>query len=296
MLNREIPVVLVVAGIKIDYIPFVVNNLSKHCDFDLFYVVCPEKDIIRAHLNTKALNQKIIIVDEALIVPGLSLNEVKKFLKLSLKDWPEHHLPGWYFQQFLKMGFAQYLSDHEYYLIWDSDTVPTHAISFFDGDTVLLTQGNEFHKEYFDTIKTLLDTETPLTESHISQHLMVRTADMRSLIQYLNKTDATWWIYILSSLNGKTPFQFSEYETYSNFCLSTKPNSYRSIKRMWFRYGRSYFGCDLTQADTSTLAALYDFVAFEDWDVGILRSFRSYLLVVVRVVCLYTEKYINRIK
>ena len=281
MLNRNIPVVLVVAGKKIDYIPFVINSLSKHCEFEQFYIVCPEKEIAKVHSNTITLNQKIIIVDEAFIVPGLSLNEVRKFLKLSLKDWPEHHLPGWYFQQFLKMGFAQYLSDHEYYLIWDSDTVPTHAISFFDGDTILLTQGNEFHKEYFDTIKTLLDTEIPLTESHISQHLMVRTEDMRSLIQYLNKTDATWWMNILSSLNGKSPCQFSEYETYANFCLSTKPKSYRSIKRMWFRYGKSYFGCDLTQADTSTLSELYDFVAFEDWDSGFHRRIRSYLTVIL---------------
>ena len=276
---RNIPVVLVVAGKKIDYIPFVVLNLSKHCDFNLFYVVCPEKDMDRARSNTAGLKQRVIIVNEVLIVPGLSLNEVRKSLKLSLPDWPEHHLPGWYFQQFLKMGFAQYLPNHEYYLIWDSDTLLTRAVSFFDGNTILLTQGNEFHKEYFDTVKTLFDKLTLQSASHISQHLMVRTEDMSKLIQYLDTTDSKWWVNILSSLNGKTPFQFSEYETYANFCLFTKPKSYRSIKRMWFRYGKSYLGRDLPQADTSTLSELYDFVAFEDWDSGFYRRIRSYLIV-----------------
>jgi hypothetical protein len=294
--NRDIPVVLVVAGKKIDYIKIVIQNLSKNCDFHCFFIICPAKDIIKAKLNTSGLTQKIVIVDEDLIVPGLTLSNVKKSLKLSLKNWPENHLAGWYFQQFLKMGFAQYFPNNKYYLLWDADTLLTRKISFFDDDKILFTQGNEYHKEYFQTFSNLFEEITKQSISHISQHLMVQTEDMLSLIQHLDSPKTTWWMNILSSLNGNTPFQFSEYETYANFCLFMKSNSYRSTKRRWLRYGRSYFGCDLTQADTSTLAQFYDFVAFEDWDVGILRTLRSYFLVSQRVGRFYVDKFIYILK
>ena len=38
---------------------------------------------------------------------------------------------GWYVQQFIKMQFARYTQD-EYYLIWDSDTIPVRQINMFD--------------------------------------------------------------------------------------------------------------------------------------------------------------------
>jgi hypothetical protein len=285
MKYTDIPVVLVVAGKKIEYIPYVIKNLNYYCGFELFYVICPNDNLDRARSLAAGIKQQLIVIDENLIVSGLSLSEVRKYLKLSLADWPEHHLPGWYFQQFLKMGFAKYAPNHSKYLIWDSDTLLTRSISFFDGDAINLTQGNEFHKEYFETIEKLFDNITLQSVSHISQHLMVLSEDMSKLIQRLETTDAEWWVNILSSLNGKTPFQFSEYETYANFCLSTNPKAYRSIRRMWFRYGKSYFGCDLPLADTYTLSKLYDFVAFEDWDFGKLRSIRSSVIVMYQRLC-----------
>lgn len=283
MQYSNIPVVLVVAGNKLDNIPHVIKNLSSHCGFKLFYVICPEKDLERAVTNTiKIIEEKVVVVDENLIAPGLNLNEVKRILHLSLPDWPENHLPGWYLQQFLKMGFAKYAPNHEYYLIWDSDTLLTRTISFFDEEKIMLTQGNEFNKEYFETIRLLLKVVDLQSVSHISQHLMVRTIDMIELIDALQEPNQEWWRKILASLNGKTPFQFSEYETYANYCISTKKYFYKSIKRHWFRYGMSYFGRGLQMEDAKSLSNYYDFVAFEDWDRGTLKAIRSRVLVVFR--------------
>lgn len=284
----EIPVVVVVAGKKVDYIPHVVKNLSEHSGFKLFYVICPKKDLDRARAHSSATDEeRVVVVDEEFIVPGLSLAEVKELLNPSLPNWPEYHLPGWYLQQFLKMGFAKYAPNHEYYLIWDSDTLLTRPVSFFEGNKILLTQGNEFHKEYFDTIRLLFKEIDMQSVSHISQHLMVRTADMIELIDSLQTQDQSWWKKILSSLNGKTPFQFSEYETYANYCMATKPKTYKSIERAWFRYGRSYFGRDLSKDAATSLSNLYDFVAFEDWDCGILKTIRSHTIVTLRRFLLY---------
>ena len=276
----EIPVVLVVAGKKVNYIPHVVKNLSAHSGFKLFYVISPKKDLDKARYHSSVIDEaSVVVVDEEFIIPELNLAGVKALLNPTLPNWPEYHLAGWYLQQFLKMGFSKYAPNHEYYLIWDSDTVLTRSISFFDGDKILLTRGNEFHKEYFDTIKQLFSEIELQPVSHISQHLMVRAADMIELIDSLQSQGQDWWKNILSSLNGKTPFQFSEYETYANFCLATKPKSYQSIERSWFRYGRSYFGSDLSNDAATSLSNLYDFVAFEDWDCGILKSIRSRTIV-----------------
>jgi hypothetical protein len=262
----------VVAGKKIDYIPFVIKNLNLHCGFELFYVICPKSDLDKVRAQSVETKQTLIVVDENLIIPNLNLDEVSKFLKSFLKDKAIHQMAGWYFQQFLKMGFAQYASTHPYYLIWDSDTLLTRPISFFENDKILLTQGNEYHSEYFQTIGILFDKINLTSKSHISQHLMVRTEDMINLIRHL---------------------QFSEYETYANYCLSTKPDSYRSIKRLWFRYGQSYFRCDLRFANISALSSFYDFVAFEDWDTGFLRTIRAFFRIFQTRLLMLFARYKN---
>lgn len=282
MINKDIPVVLVVAGRKIKNIERVVNRLYDCCGFWSYYVICPTRDIESANKQAAQCRQEITVIDENLIVPGMNLYEVKKRIKLRLENWPENHLAGWYFQQFLKMGFSQYASGFTHYLIWDADTLVTRNIPFFEGESVLLTQGNEFHREYFDTIRSLLGNIEVQPVSHISQHLMVKTGDMRSLIEFLSQEKSEWWVKVLLSLKGNTPFQFSEYETYANFCLSTRAGCYKSIKRSWFRYGKSFLGQDLPGAETAALSGMYDFVAFEDWDAGVLRTLRSHVIVAVR--------------
>lgn len=285
MQYSDIPVVLVVAGNKVDNIPHVVRNLLEYAGFSLFYVICPNRDVVKARSHSRAIDKaSVIVIDEEFIAHGLNLTKVKELLYLSLSNWPANHLPGWYFQQFLKIGFAKYAPNNEYYLIWDSDTLLMRPVSFFDGDKILLTQGNEFHREYFDTIRHLFKELDLQSVSHISQHMMIRTADMIELIDSLQTQDQCWWKKILSSLNGKTPFQFSEYETYANYCLATKSKSYKSIERAWFRYGKSYFGCNLTEANTKKLSKQYDFVAFEDWDSGLLRRIRSHIIVRLHMI------------
>ena len=288
--NEEIPVVLVAAGKKIDNISHVIKNLSEHGNFKIFYIICPKKDLNRAKLHSNHIGNQIIVIDEEDIFSGLTLSNVRAHLNLSLPKWPENHLSGWYLQQFLKMGFSFYAPSHSYYLIWDCDTLLTREIAFFEGDKIILTQGNEFHFEYFDTIKILLKGIVPQSVSHISQHLMVRSTDMADLIKELEQPGVIWWKNILSSLKGKSPFQFSEYETYANFCLHMKCKDYTSIRRQWFRYGRSYFGCDLVLARTAVLSKVFDFIAFEEWDSGRLKVARSHIIVFTRRLSLIFRK------
>jgi len=122
---------------------------------------------------------------------------------------------------------------------------------------------------------------------------MVRTTDMIELIDALETPERKWWQNILSSLSGKTSFQFSEYETYANYCLAMKSECYLTTERPWFRYGMSYCGCNLTKADVKNFSGLYDFVAFEDWDSGLIRQIRSHFIVLLRRVNKLIKSMVN---
>jgi hypothetical protein len=283
MVLSEIPVVLVVAGKKVDNVTFVIQALFKKCGFEKFYLICPERDIQRASQLASKINLSIEVISENLIIPGLSHKVVANRLQVSLPDWPEYHLPGWYFQQFLKIGFSLYAKKYKYYLIWDADTIPLRSLTFFEDEVILITQGNEYHKHYFKTISLLFSNLNLQSISHISQHLMVNTFDMNCMIHDLEKAGQIWWCKILESLTNKYPFQqFSEYETYATFCLSNRPHLYKSIKRSWFRYGKSYFNKELSDSRVGDLGKYYDYIAFEEWDVGFLRTLRSYFMVKIK--------------
>lgn len=281
-LSKNIPVVLVVAGKKIDYVPEVIQSLDKYCGFKIFYVICPEKDLQRVSSCAVGLNVQLRIINEELIIPELSIEKVKNQIKLKLQNTPVDQLSGWYLQQFLKMSFSLYASQYKYYLIWDADTILLRPITFFEDGKILITQGNEYHLEYFETIRNLFNDINIQTVSHISQHLMVQTSDMIRLINELRVGECDWWINILKSLNGKSRNQFSEYETYANYVIAKNNESYKSIKRNWFRYGNSYFKGNIPNIDIEKVSDLYDFVAFEEWDSGPLKQIRSHALVLAR--------------
>lgn len=73
-----------------------------------------------------------VILDEDHLLDGLTFETIHSIIK---SQGREHTNTGWFFQQFLKMGFA--LSNYcrnDYYLSWDADTIPLQKISFFDVD------------------------------------------------------------------------------------------------------------------------------------------------------------------
>ena len=58
-------------------------------------------------------------LNEDQLCEGMTLGAVKEYMT---KRTGKASRSGWYFQQFLKLGYAQVCED-EYYIVWDSDTV-----------------------------------------------------------------------------------------------------------------------------------------------------------------------------
>lgn len=280
----EVPVVLVVAGSKVKSIARVIANLYDYCGLTLFYIVCPTSSLEDASCNVADLVKlydgiNIKIVDENEVIPQLSVHLVNSLMEHLRFDDPK--MPGWYYQQFLKMGFAEYFKDSDYYLIWDADTLLVKRIDFVDSQgRVLLTEGNEYHTSYFAFFSKLFPHIPITNSSYIAQHMLIFRPHMLSLISDIEEPGQPWYSTILAKLDSHTPFQLSEYEFYANYCLDKYPDKYLSIKRSWFRYGTSFFRCDLKLADVSGLQDAFDYVAFESWDKpSLLRTVAARLFV-----------------
>jgi hypothetical protein len=284
------PVLLVVDGARLHYVPAVIECFRRHTEFSTFFVVCPPQAVAEAERTLLNGSSRVLIVDEELVIPGLNPSVVSDNISPRVPGWPSRGLACHYYQQFLKMGFARYVSGFEYYLIWDADTFLIRPISFYEDNKVLLTASNEYHRDFFRTIRKILPRTSVPDRSHISQHALVRAADMSELLDELSSHGMPWWQYALTSMIGKSRQQFSEYETYAAYCLSRWPERYRSIWRRWFRRGRAYFGADWRSADISVLADLYDFVAFEGWDTGSRARRRSKIRVLKERIAVWSER------
>lgn len=279
---ENIPVILVAAGNKISLLGKIIFYLNKNGGFKKFYIISPEQDIKKIKLDQSLHNITINLVNEKEIIPNINLKIISEKIQIKIERKINNQLLGWYYQQFLKLGFAKYILNEKYYLIWDADTILTKKIDLIRDGKILLTQGKENkHNPYFLTIKKLFPYISLQENSHISQHMLIKVEHAIKMINEIDQIEQAWWINILRSLTDKSKFQFSEYETYSNYCLFNYPSEYITIKRNWFRYGRSYFGnFELKSIDIMNISKLYDFISFEEWDIGRIRYIRSVALVV----------------
>lgn len=282
-------VLLVVAGDKIADLPPVVAALRRHSGFEAFHVVCPPAAIPLA-TQVLAAETGVQVIDEQAVIPGLTADAMPELLPAQLPGGRNRRIGCWYYQQFLKMGYARFAPQLSHYLVWDADTVPLRPLTFERAGRTLLTTGYEYHRDYFLSLSRMLPQVRIPAVSYISQHLLVRSADMQTLLTELSSHGQPWWQYILSCLGGRSPQQFSEYETYAAYCLTRWPERYQGIRRRWLRGGRSYFQAGLTQANPTGLADLYDFIAFEDWDDSLSRQRRARRRVLKERLAVWLER------
>ena len=140
---------------------------------------------------------------------------------------------GWYFQQFLKLGFALSEYAKEYYLTWDADTIPLRHIDMFDAEgKPYFAMKTEYHKPYFDTMKRLLGINKIVPFSFIAEHMMFKVSLVKELISIIDNTqieDSTWFEKVINATDfeaAKCSEMFSEFETYGTYCMNCYPDAY----------------------------------------------------------------------
>lgn len=114
--KMKLDVVICLHKNNLENIHLVIKQLYKHL-----------KDIKINVIANKELEEKLIkecseinFIDEDKMVPNLTLKKIQEIIK---KKVGNSNRAGWYFQQFLKMGYSLMKDCEEYYLIWDSDLI-----------------------------------------------------------------------------------------------------------------------------------------------------------------------------
>lgn len=272
--GERLPYLLVAEALLLPLISVVITGLNRYANPASITLVVPQHqiDVFKATVGETAT-----VISEDTLLPDWPISRVRDRLA-----YPNR--AGWYLQQFLKLSFGQF-SGAPAYVIWDADTVPLAPPLLRDGEKTLFCAGQEHNPPYFDTYKRLLNLEPALKRSAISQYMYIETPIVEALqLAIIEKSGALTWIdAVLDALPGASISEFSEYETYANFLMSSHPGCGRMIDMPWFRYGSEI----CTDFSTITLAKLerrfagFRHVAFERHPKSFVRRAAAWAILLL---------------
>lgn len=210
---------------------------------------------------------------------------------------------GWYFQQFLKMAYSKVCCE-DWYLVWDSDTIPTHEIRMFSENDIdrapYFDVKTEYFKSYFDTISNIFpELKKEVDYSFVSEHMLINTEVMNEIINKIESDGRKFWINIIYSINKDSIDNagFSEFETYGTYVTHYYPNMYKIRKWHSLRTGTVFFGGYIEGKKLTELAVVYDAVSFENHykhlkysKIFNRRIFRSYLFIYLLDTVIFSIK------
>ena len=263
----------IVIPIKADDMQVVLKNLEHYqrfLQFDNLIVVTSGKleEAVEKYKNIK-------IIDEDTLIEGLTFVALKKYLD----QLGAIGRTGWYFQQFLKLGYALKTED-EYYMIWDADTVPIKPIEIFDEKgQPFFDIKTEYHKPYFETMKRLLNIEKTIDGSFISEHMLFKTSFVREMIDEIQMINPSqpWFFNVIDAIDKEDlPFSgFSEYETYGTYVVNKHPGFYNLREFDSVRCGKKIFGELPREEVCRWLSNEYSTISFEN-SQDYLYRFKGY--------------------
>lgn len=205
-----------------------VELLNKHVHPDTIYAITHRRYIASLEVRLASIANNVIVLDEDLVVNGLTVSHVTELLKQKYGDTVTG---GWYFQQFLKMGFAISEYCRGDYLVWDADTLPIKHIRLIDNSgRKIFRVTNEHHVPYFKTMQLLLNLEPNEAISYISEYMLIDRSIMQSLISEITKNTAqsnlSWHDRIIEAADPLEYNSFSEFETYGAYASKHYAHAY----------------------------------------------------------------------
>lgn len=238
---------------------------------------------------TKKYNN-IILIDEDKLISSLTFKNVKKRMDENNFKYKQY---GWYFQQFLKLGFAlsEYAKDE--YLVWDADTVPFNSLKLKRDGRYLMQQKWERNEDYFTCIDNLFDAPLKAKYSFISEHMFFNVAIVKEMLAKIQKKKSalTWYEICLDAVNPESRNGFSEFETYGTYCLNYHPEIFELHTLRTFRHCGKIFGIWAKETEIESLKDDLDTGSFEVYDYPISARRRMKQLLYV-----YCCKFIAKIR
>ncbi|MCL6658792.1 DUF6492 family protein [Paenibacillus amylolyticus] len=196
-------------------LPLVIDNIRRYVKHPIgsIYIVSPVSTKIRKLCSLK----NCIFVNERSVLP-ITKNDIH----YQSSRW---NRSGWLYQQLLKMN-GDSIVKAKYFLVMDADTVLIKPHSFIvEGKTVFYCR-DWSQPEYFNTYRKLLGMKAPRPRSFVTHYMLFDKSKLAALKQKIEAVHKLpWYKAIISSINKKKQFGFSEYETYANFMYTKNPGS-----------------------------------------------------------------------
>lgn len=249
-----------------------IYHIHKNISYDNIYIITDERNFF---LFPKRLRNKynVRLIDEEQIIAN------RKELEIVAKQhYTCEYRFGWYYQQFLKIGFAQSAYAKDYYLIWDSDTIPLNQLSFISQGKMVFTPKTEYHKAYFETMQALIGCGKETDYSFIAEHMIISVPIMQELIRKIETSNIpgdSWPIKIIHATPVDDPNGFSEFETYGTYCHHNHPDTFILRELRTFREGGSMYSRGVSRRKLFKLSDKYDSISLESWSTP--RKFKHRL-------------------
>lgn len=258
-------IVIPVGNKDVKFVPRVVDCITRCLSgYNSIYILTAERNIPKLRTLLRDYDE-CIIIDEDKLINGLSFESIRTLLH---RYSPQNvNLTGWYFQQFLKYGFAfsDYCSD--YYLTWDADTLPLAPIVFFEKDHILFNPKHEYNPNYFKTIEKILGIGKVADYSFISENMMFSKDIVRRMLKEIEAKDINnlgWIEKIISVCDFSDNYPaFSEFETYGSYCYSYYPRLYKRRYLNTFREAGMISGRFISEKRLRILSFDIDTASFE---------------------------------
>ena len=237
--------------------------IRRNIEVDTIYILTAKRN---SYLFPKRFRNRyhVIVIDEECIITNR-----EKLARVASQHFTCQYRFGWYYQQFLKIGFAQSQYAKDFYLIWDSDTIPLNKLSFTEQGKMIFTPKTEFHKAYFETIQMLIGYDKEVPYSFIAEHMIVSVPIMQELIEKMQTSaveGGSWPVKIINATPADDPNGFSEFETYGTYCHHHFPERIILRELRTFREGGYFYGRGISKRTLRKLSMKYDTISLESWD------------------------------
>ena len=259
-------VIIPLAKKDVNFVHWVVEYVRENfVDAQVIYIITNAK--LFPKLKKLEKKGECVLIDENKMIEGLSYATVCDAV-VSKNQRPG--ITGHYFEQFLKMGFSLTSYCKDYYLSWDSDTIPLSKIEFFREGHPLFAKKKEYRERYFEVMKQVLGIERQMDASFIAEHMMFKASIMREIIEEMNRraNGSTWWKAMVDCTDStkKDENIISEFEMYGSYCMVNYPGMYQFHDLKGLRHAGIIRGRRINKRLLRMLAYDIDIATFELYD------------------------------
>lgn len=271
MPHPSISIIIPIANNDLPVVKKTIPYIKKYISYDKLIIIGSSS--IKKEVESIS---GVSFIDEDNLLPNLSFYTIKQYIH---NKYPKaERRTGWYFQQFIKLAYAYHCAN-EYYLTWDSDTIPVNKIELFNIQGVpyldFLPKTPFGDDAYFKQMSNLNITSLKQkyqNKSFITEHMLFSVKIVKQLISDIEQSNniqgTTFFEKIINSIDNKelNLSGFSEFETYAAYVNNKYANSYSLREWKNLRNGKFYLGKDPSQQQLNWIQKEFNVISFEDYD------------------------------